>query len=286
VLQAWEPDTNGHTYQLFVSRGIPPRIDATARFPPEPTLDSSNRRTNRSRGPSRSHRARHRGHGFRVPRCERCRRAGQGSLLPRQCGRSFLTAGLRTRSRRNPVGPVAKAGWQSERSQQAPVAMTSDNVRTGDHPDGTSHLLKRRHRGQSRCRPLRDGCARVSPSSAAFAPPLHHRSELRSVVLPTGTAPSHDGLGRSGPRGREAQSGQRTRLGATPAPRHAEGITEGVAAHCVMKTVFPIIQSHTRARARSERDHAKAQQVELRVWKRTPYSPHVHAGEPAALSGR
>ena len=28
VLQAWKPDTNGHTYQLFVSRGCPSRIDA------------------------------------------------------------------------------------------------------------------------------------------------------------------------------------------------------------------------------------------------------------------
>jgi hypothetical protein len=33
VLQAWGPDTNGHSYQLFVSRGCPSRIVATARFP-------------------------------------------------------------------------------------------------------------------------------------------------------------------------------------------------------------------------------------------------------------
>ena len=35
VLQAWEPDTNGHTYQLFISRGGPPRIDAADRWRPK-----------------------------------------------------------------------------------------------------------------------------------------------------------------------------------------------------------------------------------------------------------
>jgi hypothetical protein len=37
VLQAWEPDTNGHTYQLFVSRGIRPGS------PLRPVLRSSRR---------------------------------------------------------------------------------------------------------------------------------------------------------------------------------------------------------------------------------------------------
>jgi len=32
VLQAWKPDTNGHTYQLFVSRGCASRIDAADRW--------------------------------------------------------------------------------------------------------------------------------------------------------------------------------------------------------------------------------------------------------------
>jgi hypothetical protein len=34
VLQAWRADTNGHTYQLFASRGSPSRIDAAGRSPP------------------------------------------------------------------------------------------------------------------------------------------------------------------------------------------------------------------------------------------------------------
>jgi hypothetical protein len=34
VLQAWRVDTNGHTYQLFVSRGSPSRVDAAARQGP------------------------------------------------------------------------------------------------------------------------------------------------------------------------------------------------------------------------------------------------------------
>jgi hypothetical protein len=52
VLQARVADTNGHTYQLFVSRGCPSRIAATARFALEPTLDTRDRLTSRSSGPS------------------------------------------------------------------------------------------------------------------------------------------------------------------------------------------------------------------------------------------
>jgi hypothetical protein len=32
VLPEWRPDTNGHTHQLLVSRGCPPRIDAASRL--------------------------------------------------------------------------------------------------------------------------------------------------------------------------------------------------------------------------------------------------------------
>jgi hypothetical protein len=52
VLQAWKADTNGHTYQLFVLRGMPPGIAATAGLALESTLTTRNRLTSRSSGPS------------------------------------------------------------------------------------------------------------------------------------------------------------------------------------------------------------------------------------------
>jgi hypothetical protein len=43
VQRAWRVDTDGHTYQLFDSKGCPSRIDAEGRQQPEPTLTTPNR---------------------------------------------------------------------------------------------------------------------------------------------------------------------------------------------------------------------------------------------------
>jgi hypothetical protein len=75
VLQAWRPDTNGHSYQLFVSRGCSPRNDAAGRMRPN---DSDYRKS----FPNRSRHA-------RLYRCAMGGRLMGRSLVGPRCRRSF-----------------------------------------------------------------------------------------------------------------------------------------------------------------------------------------------------